>query len=729
MFLTIILLIYCVQVDENIQKEPGNHPERKNVSGCDKLSLIYDAQKSFSKRSVAFNNKCWRKGKTKRFVKAFNRRLGILLKEVLINVIILVSSTFWFLELGKQISQDEGMSNFQLLTRQGVHPNPGPLGEERKLNLSVITFNCRGLRNKEKLRGLLAKLNKLVSKGAIVALQETHTIDESYLKMYWKHKYVLNCNSRDQKGVVLLFNTDYVVEREMCDSNDRQIMVKIKNDTQSLIIANIYCPNNLLENNVFIEDVYRNLLILSHEFPDSNMILMGDLNVCVSENDFINRRHVTAERELAQHILNNNESLNLVDAYRSKISEGGYTWTRGECFSRLDYIFISRPLICTVMDCNLDWAFASSDHAAVRIDMSIPEERFGPGIPKVNTTILKDPVWKAKISDRLKCMISQIPNDWNPHIKLKYVKVAVRSAFSEVTGEAKKERFKDENMLEEELNQLILLKQKLVKNLTISSIEERERRLNNINTAIDQIRAKVNISQIRYTEELAFKARVKWFELGERSNKYFLGLLKMRQKQKFISSIICEGILYRGIIDVQIAVRKFYNNLYEKVVTSMADKEENEFFKFCPALTDDQKKYVDSPLTLEDLTLALKTCGETSPGPDGISYEVYKSFWEILSPFVLEAWLFSIDIGKLPASNLESVITLLPKEGKDTRDIKNWRPITLSNCDSKIITKAISIRVSKVLNSIIVNTQTAYVPTRSVMDNLRSNFMLKKILQ
>ena len=28
--------------------------------------------------------------------------------------------------------------------------------------------------------------------------------------------------------------------------------------------------------------------------------------------------------------------------------------------------------------------------------------------------------------------------------------------------------------------------------------------------------------------------------------------------------------------------------------------------------------------------------------------------------------------------------SLLPKEGKDTSDIKNWRPLTLSNCDAKI---------------------------------------------
>jgi hypothetical protein len=59
------------------------------------------------------------------------------------------------------------------------------------------------------------------------------------------------------------------------------------------------------------------------------------------------------------------------------------------------------------------------------------------------------------------------------------------------------------------------------------------------------------------------------------------------------------------------------------------------------------------------------------------------------------------------------------------RDIKNWRPITLANCDSKIITKALAIRISKFLESIIDKSQTAYVPGRSVMDNIRGNFLIK----
>jgi retron-type reverse transcriptase len=80
----------------------------------------------------------------------------------------------------------------------------------------------------------------------------------------------------------------------------------------------------------------------------------------------------------------------------------------------------------------------------------------------------------------------------------------------------------------------------------------------------------------------------------------------------------------------------------------------------------------------------------------------------------------------MPESHKESVITLLPKEGKDIRDIKNWRPITLTNCDAKIITKALAMRLNPILETIIDPSQTAYVPGRSVMDNTRSNRFIKE---
>ncbi len=96
-----------------------------------------------------------------------------------------------------------------------------------------------------------------------------------------------------------------------------------------------------------------------------------------------------------------------------------------------------------------------------------------------------------------------------------------------------------------------------------------------------------------------------------------------------------------------------------------------------------------------------------------------------MGPIILKAWKQSLNTVYLPPSHLKYVITLLPKEGKYTKDIKNWRPITVSNCNSKIITKKISLKTSKVLESIVDPSLTAHVPGRSVADNLRSNFFYK----
>ena len=51
-------------------------------------------------------------------------------------------------------------------------------------------------------------------------------------------------------------------------------------------------------------------------------------------------------------------------------------------------------------------------------------------------------------------------------------------------------------------------------------------------------------------------------------------------------------------------------------------------------------------------------------------------------------------------------------------DLKNWRPISLLNVDYKICSKAITLRLAKVLDSIIDPDQTCSVPGRTISNNL-----------
>ena len=52
---------------------------------------------------------------------------------------------------------------------------------------------------------------------------------------------------------------------------------------------------------------------------------------------------------------------------------------------------------------------------------------------------------------------------------------------------------------------------------------------------------------------------------------------------------------------------------------------------------------------------------------------------------------------------------LLEKKGKSTEHLNNLRPITLTNCDVKLITKSFANRMSKVMPEVIHESQTAYI--------------------
>jgi hypothetical protein len=248
--------------------------------------------------------------------------------------------------------------------------------------------------------------------------------------------------------------------------------------------------------------------------------------------------------------------------------------------------------------------------------------------------------------------------------------------------------------------------------------------VNKIDNAITTLKSNLHTLRTKLSESIKFISKAKWFEYGERSNKFFLNLNKSWKKKKLIARMKDGVEEWVGQKEVSNGIINFYGKLYASEPT--IQEPENDFYKHCPKLSEENTKYMDKNLTMAELHRALLTCKDSAPGPDGIPYVIYKKFWNITGPIIINAWEHSLVTNKLTLSHSESAITLLPKDGKDTQDIKNWRPITLSNCDSKIITKALAMKISKTLDSIIDPSQTAYVPGRAVSDNLRLNFFFKK---
>jgi hypothetical protein len=121
-------------------------------------------------------------------------------------------------------------------------------------------------------------------------------------------------------------------------------------------------------------------------------------------------------------------------------------------------------------------------------------------------------------------------------------------------------------------------------------------------------------------------------------------------------------------------------------------------------ITVEEAESMTVPITLNELWTTLKPLKDTAPGPDGISHIYLKKLWQILGPLILEAWNFSMQTNKMPPSHEKSYLRLIPKVGKDKLLLTNWRPITLSNCDHKLITRVYNGRLIRVLGKYITNT-------------------------
>ena len=83
---------------------------------------------------------------------------------------------------------------------------------------------------------------------------------------------------------------------------------------------------------------------------------------------------------------------------------------------------------------------------------------------------------------------------------------------------------------------------------------------------------------------------------------------------------------------------------------------------------------------------------------------------------------YSFENKSLTELQKQSIITLLPKSGKDISVLDNWRPISLLNVDYKIATKSIANRLKDILPSIIHNSQTGFLKNRYIGENIRLLF-------
>ena len=105
-----------------------------------------------------------------------------------------------------------------------------------------------------------------------------------------------------------------------------------------------------------------------------------------------------------------------------------------------------------------------------------------------------------------------------------------------------------------------------------------------------------------------------------------------------------------------------------------------------------------------------------APGPDGMSPFFFQKYWHIVGPDVTSAVLSVLHSGRSLKKMNFTHIVLIPKKN-DPQSIMEFRPISLSNVVSRIISKVLANRIKSILPTVISDAQSAFIPNRLITDN------------
>ena len=171
-------------------------------------------------------------------------------------------------------------------------------------------------------------------------------------------------------------------------------------------------------------------------------------------------------------------------------------------------------------------------------------------------------------------------------------------------------------------------------------------------------------------------------------------------------------------------IQKHFKDIYKKdeAITNV-EEQLNDFMQHIQHEVPDEEnnESCDSEITTKEMSEALKCLNNKSaPGSDGLTADFYKVFWKSLKRPLYDSFTQSIEQGQLSTSQRRGIITLIHK-GKDTarENINNWRPITLTNVDYKILTKLLDRRLQGVIKKIMLENQSGFIKGRNITTHIR----------
>ena len=585
-------------------------------------------------------------------------------------------------------------------------------------SLQIVTLNVRGLRNVRKRKNMFSFLRG--KKYDIICLQETYIVKEDceLWKKEWGGDLVYCEGTKHGRGQIILIRKQFPFDWKVEKMHDRILALTVTLDENNLTIFNVYAPSTNNDVTSFIAHLSEKV----NECHSFFKMVCGDFNTVIDNKLDI----ISGEKHLSSLVKSFNkfkDECSLTDVWRSFNPETKeYTWSRKSIGAfvarRLDYIFLNDNAMNKASETNI-FSVATSDHRGVYVNLKCTDSSRGPGYYKFNNTLLRDKIYVEKMNGFIDTCLVNLVNE-NPQQKWELLKLKIKE---ETMQYSKYRSMKTKNNNLQKIHQLNNIEAQLSQDPNSNELQRKR----------DNLKLEQEIYEQERFKSAQTRARVKWIQEGEKNTKYFLNLEKTRANAKLFPSIVLDsGVTVTNQHEILNAQRNYYTHLYSNSNEPNNSNNHNdtipnrleEFLQGCdkPKLTEEEKENCEGNITINEATTALKGMKNgSSPGQDGLTTEFLKFFWLKLRDTLVESFNYSFEQGSLSYTQSSAVIILLHK-GKDLpkNKLENWRPISLTCSDYKVLAKCLAIRLGKVLTKIVHEDQVGYVKGRNVSTIIRT---------
>lgn len=223
------------------------------------------------------------------------------------------------------------------------------------------------------------------------------------------------------------------------------------------------------------------------------------------------------------------------------------------------------------------------------------------------------------------------------------------------------------------------------------------------------------------------RSRQLWLALGDRNSSYFHATTRGRRAVNRFSVVEDDdGTVFFEEEHIIAVISEYFTKIY-----SSQPKEPSGIIKRVVkrVVTEEMNRsLVQIPNVEEIKNACFAIHGDKAPGPDGFTACFFQANWKTMEKeIVAEVRNFFIS-GQLPVEANKTHIRLIPKI-QNPQKVKDYRPIALCGVYYKIYSKILTKRLQPILNSLISENQTAFVPGRAISDNVLITHELLHTLQ